>query len=173
MENSYTIRFSIRVLTLLSFFPLDPAFQPPPPSFPSGFPPAATTAAHGSTVISQPSRCRSRSSSTQHQLPTLQFRPRLRLTPTWIPPPTSLQNSPPSSAVSDTALLGARKCAIPVTLRRRRCRLPSALSPRPFPLPPLLVSCRRGALRVLQFSWGRVCALAPEVGLHFPGSFEA
>lgn len=56
MENSYTIRFSIRVLTLLSFFPLSSASQPPPPTSPSGFPPAATTATHGSRMISQLSR---------------------------------------------------------------------------------------------------------------------
>ena len=47
--------------------------------------------------------------------------------------------------------------------------------PRCCVAPPLLpppVSRRRGALRVLQFWGARACALAPQVGLHFPGSFE-
>lgn len=76
--------------------------RPRPPPHPG--PPAATTVAYGSTMRSQLSRHRSGSSSTQHQLLTLQFKPQLLLTPARIPPPTSSQHSPPSSAANDTAL---------------------------------------------------------------------
>ncbi|XP_052585449.1 basic salivary proline-rich protein 2-like [Peromyscus californicus insignis] len=67
------------------------------------------------------------------------FRPRLFPRPPWSPPPTSPQKSPPSSAASDAALLGARKYAIPGTLRRRRmppplCVMAAPPSP-PSPLP--------------------------------------
>lgn len=115
---------------------------------------------------SQLSGRRAASAGTQNQLPTLQFRPRLLRTPTWTLPPTSSQNTPLASAASDTALLDARKCAILVKLRRRRCRLPTASTPRP--LLPVGLTQARGIAGLVVLA-GKGSRTGPPDWTTFPG----
>ena len=170
MENSYTIRFSIRVLTLLSFFPLSSASQPPPPTSPSGFPPAATTATHGSRMISQLSRRGSGSKLYPVSASQLMVQSKS--------PSDAYMNTSPYFTTELAALLGRRRPRITRCNKMRhpghtaQASLPPPLcfvAPPPSPPPPPACLTEERGIAGLAVLRGEASRIGPKGWTTFPG----